>query len=189
MQGHFWISVFEGPFPKYFPVLLGIEVSSNCSQFFTLDLKILRFDIMDPLSAAASIVGLLGAAATVTTILKAIVAAMEHTPQLVANLLIEVSDIASCLGQLQAFLTGAVATSRSRKSLLMVDQIAVALTNCVLIFSELENTVEMLKLDLPFLPRTIRLRFMAKEAAITKLLTRLNASKLSLTLMLTTLTW
>jgi len=144
---------------------------------------------MDPLSAAASIVGLLGAAATITTILKAIVATVKHTPQLVANLLIEVSDIASCLGQLQAFLSGAVAISRSRKSLLMVDQIAVTLTNCVLIFSELEETIEKLKLNPPILPATIRLRFTSKEAAITKLLTRLHASKLSLTLMLTTLTW
>lgn len=144
---------------------------------------------MDPLSAAAAITGILGAAATVTTTLQTIVGTIKNAPQLVANLLIEVSEITSCLGQLQAFLLGAVAVSRSRKSLLMVDQIAVTLTSCVLIFSELEQTIDDLKLNERILSTNIRLKFMSKEAAIAKLLTRLHASKLSLTLMLTTLTW
>ncbi len=144
---------------------------------------------MDPLSAAASIAGLLGAAATITTVLRPVISTIKDAPPLVGNLLVEVSDITACLSQLEAFLSGTAAASRSRKSLLMVDQIVVTLTNCVLIFSELEETIDNLKLNQPTLPANIRLRFMSKEAAIAKILTRLQASKLSLNLMLTTLTW
>ena len=144
---------------------------------------------MDPLSAAASIAGLLSAAATITTILKTTVATIKNAPQLAVNVLVEIADITACLSQLQTFLSGTATVSRSRKSLLMVDQIAVTLTNCVLIFSELEETIDDLKLNELILPVNTRIRFMLKEADIAKLLTRLQGSKLSLNLMLTTLTW
>ena len=144
---------------------------------------------MDPLSASASIVGLLGAAATISTILKTIVGTVKNAPQLAVNLLAEMADITASLGQVQGFLLGTDAILRSRTSLIMVDQIVVALTNCVLIFSELEETVHKLELTQPILPANTRLKFVLKEAAISKLLTRLQASKSSLNLILITLTW
>ena len=61
---------------------------------------------MDPLSDAASVAGLLEAAATVTTILKTIIGTVKDAPQLAKNVLVEVSDITACLGQLQTFLLG-----------------------------------------------------------------------------------
>ena len=70
----------------------------------------------------------------------------------------------------------------------MVDQIAITLTNCVLIFSEPEEIIDELSLDLPNPPASTRLKFIPKEAAIAKLLARPHASKVSLNLMLTTLT-
>ena len=144
---------------------------------------------MDLISVSASIVGLLGAAAAVSTILKKTIATIKNTPQLVASILAEVSDISACLGQLQGFLSGTDTISRSRKSLLMVDQIVVTLTNCVLIFSELEETIDRLNLKQSTLPVNKRIRFLSNESAISKLLTRLQASKSSLNLILTTLTW
>ena len=144
---------------------------------------------MDPLSAAASIVGILGAAATINTILKKIVGTVKNAPQQVQNLLVEVSDIAACLGQLQTFLLGTATISRSRAALLMVDQIAVTLTNCVLAFSELEEIIDELRLNQLNSPASIRLKFIASETDIAKLVARLHASKVSLNLMLTTLTW
>ena len=144
---------------------------------------------MDPLSAAASIVGILGAAATVSPILKTIIDTVKDAPQLAQNVLVEVSDITACLRQLQTFLLGTANISRSRAALLMVDQVAVTLTNCVMIFSELEEIIDELRLNHPTHPANVRLKFISKKAAIAKLLARLHASKVSLNLMLTTLTW
>ena len=69
-----------------------------------------------------------------------------------------------------------------------VDQFVVVLTHAVVTFSELEVAVEALK---PGTASMIngRLRWMAKENIISRLLQRLQASKASLSLLLSTLTW
>ena len=70
----------------------------------------------------------------------------------------------------------------------MVDQLVAILSNCVLTFSELEETIEPLKSkDLLYTARL--LLWSRKEHTVSLLLGRLQSSKLSLSLMLTTLTW
>ena len=143
---------------------------------------------MDPISAAASIVGLLGAAAKISETLFKFITSVKGAPKLASSLLQEVSDTSACLSQLQNHLMGTNTASKSRESLLIVKQIVVALSNCVLIFSELEEMVESLKpSDSMQLARLGQMVF--KETAFKNLLTRLHNSKLSLNLMMTTLTW
>ena len=143
---------------------------------------------MDPISAAASVVGLLGAAAKVSEVLIKFIRNVKQAPKLARNVLMEVSDISACLNQLQLYLQGALSTSTSHEQLLMVEQLVVALSNCVLIFSELEEMVDSLKPAEPMQAWRLA-QWLLKEQAISALMVRMQQSKLSLSLMLTTLTW
>lgn len=140
---------------------------------------------MDPLSIAASVVGLLGATVKVSTMLNTFVQGLKNVPNVAREVLQEVSDIRTCLAQLQAFLMGTRVGSRSRTALLMVDQVMVILTSCVMTFSELEQTVESLNDD----RASKRMIWPLREPKLEKLCQRLNSTKLSLNLILTTLTW
>ena len=143
---------------------------------------------MDPISAAASIVGLVGAAAKISETLFKFVTSVKDAPRLASNVLQEISDTSACLSQLQSCLMGIRATSRSRQNLLMIEQIIVALSNCVVLFSELEAVVESLKPSEPMQVGRLS-QWVFKEKAIRDLFTRLQRSKVSLNLMMTTLTW
>lgn len=143
---------------------------------------------MDAISVAASIVGLLGAAAKVSEVLLKFLGSVRGAPKLAQNVLIEVSDVSACLNQLQRYLQGTLSTSHSQEQLLMVEQLVVTLSNCVMIFSELEETVESLKPAEPMQPWRLA-HWLFKEQTISALLVRMQQSKLSLSLMLTTLTW
>lgn len=143
---------------------------------------------MDPISVSASILGLLGAAANVTAVLTNFARGVKDAPRLARRVITEVEDLKLCLQRLQEFVVSDRSTSRSRKAMIMVDQLCVVLTSCVMTFSELEDALEGLK------PRNSmllgnRLRWIAKEQTISRLLQRLQSSKLSLNLVLTTLTW
>ena len=143
---------------------------------------------MDPLSVAASIVGLVVAAQQVSKLLQTLVDSVDGSPSSAREVLAEVNDIHICLEQLQSLILGRRELPRSRKALIMVEQLVVVLTSCVSIFSELEQTIEMVKIDQPL--RVVdRLKWMSKESVITRILLRLQASKASLNLMLTTMTW
>ena len=110
---------------------------------------------MDPISAVASIVGLVGAAAKVSECLFKFIRHVKHAPKLASSVPQEVSYISACLGQLQSLLMDGKAASRSHENLLMVEQIIAALSNCVLIFSELEEMVEPLKPPDPLQPNKL----------------------------------
>lgn len=143
---------------------------------------------MDPISAAASIVGLLGAAAKISESLIKFIRSVRGAPKLAQTVLLEVSDVSACLSQLQRYLLGSRVNSRSHDRLLTVEQIVVALANCVKIFSELEEIVDSLKPAYPMQPGRIA-QWVFKERDIQMLLKRLNSSQISLNLMLTTITW
>ena len=143
---------------------------------------------MDGISIAASIVGLLSAAATISLTLTDFITRVKEAPKLVNAVLLEISDISACLGQVQSLLLGAGRVNASNQSLLMVDQVVVVLSNCVLIFSELEKLVEGLKPD-QSIPATHVLKWALREKAVAGLLSRLQSSKTSLSLMISTLTY
>ena len=139
---------------------------------------------MEPLSIAASILGLLEVTAKLCSLVKTVNGAYS----LMQDVLSEVSDIRMSLGQLQTLLFGPEAKYRSRASLLMVEDIIVVLTRTVMTFSELEKVIEQFQKD-ESLRVVTRVKLALKQSIISKLLLRLQSSRASLSLMLTILTW
>ena len=113
---------------------------------------------------------------------------VKAAPRFIQSVLNEISDVSMCLNQLQGFLSGTQAASKSQQHLITVDQLLAILANCVLIFSELEEAVDCFKTSGPIHPAKV-LIWSRKEQAVSSLLTHLQSSKISLNLMLTTLTW
>lgn len=70
----------------------------------------------------------------------------------------------------------------------MVEQLVAILSNCVLTFSELEETMDSLKAN-HSIHSVRQLMWSGKQETVSLLLSRLQSSKMSLSLMLTTLTW
>jgi len=143
---------------------------------------------MDPLSIIAAVLGILAVAAKVNTTLTTAFKNMERSPISAQCLLREIADLTACVSQVQAFLSGEQEADQSRKQLLMVEQLVVALSHCVLTMSELDQFLDSLKMTSSFSART-RLRWVREEDTVAGILIRLQASKSSLNLMLTTLTW
>lgn len=143
---------------------------------------------MDPLSVSASIIGITTAAIQVSRLLKTFIDGANGAATFARGILMEVTGIYACLHQLQGFLIGSEEAARSRRSLIMVEQVIIVFTDCVSIFSELEQTLESLKTG-EHMRYIDRVKWASKEATISKLLARLQASKASLNFMLTILTW
>lgn len=143
---------------------------------------------MDPISVSASILALLGAATKVSQVLTGFVGSVKDAPRLAQTVITEIEDMKQCLQQLQEYVVSESSHRTSRKAMVMVDQLRVVLTNAVMTFSALEDAVEALKFR-PYASLGNRLRWVTKESTISKLLQRLQSSKLSLNLVLTTLTW
>ncbi|KAI1349788.1 Rho GTPase activation protein [Xylaria sp. FL0043] len=141
----------------------------------------------DPLSVSASIVGLITAGAKISQILAQVVRKAQHAPRELQNVQAEVTSIQAILGQLRNFLLGTQRASRSRTSLIMVDQVIASLATCVTTFSELDSFAKVLEFvsDWAVLDR---LRWVAVESKIKEVLARLESHKTSLNLMLTILT-
>ena len=145
---------------------------------------------MDGISVAASIVGLVGAAAKVAVYLNELVMIVKTAPKLAQSVLLKVSDVSICLSQLQRLLLGMELGSKSQERLIMVEQLVVVLSNCVSIFSELEEILESLDLTSTLFASKIKIaRWLHRQQSVSTLLVRLQASKQSLTLIVTTLNW
>ena len=143
---------------------------------------------MDPLSVSASIIGILGAAANVSSVLVTFVQRTKAAPKLAQSVLREVNSLSAVLEALQAFLLGNAAVTKSGASLVLIEQVLVVLAECVTIFSELEDVLGTAKEnnDLGVLER---IKWAMKDSKIVAIETRLEKNKSSLTLMLTILQW
>ena len=114
-----------------------------CSeQTLRSDVRATFLTIMDPISVTASIVGLPGITYKMSSILSSFIESAKGAPKLAQSVLVEVNDVSACLSQLQSLILSKDKTQDSREDLLMVDQIVVALSNCVLVFSDLEDIVD-----------------------------------------------
>ncbi|KAM4057601.1 rhoGAP domain-containing protein [Hirsutella rhossiliensis] len=142
----------------------------------------------DPLSAAASVIGLLTAAAQVSKILADVIEKARHAPDECRRIKAEVDEIRNVLSSLQLFIVGNVCASRSRTSLIMVEQVVVTLAACVTAFSELDTFATALQSEMR-MSILDRLRWVTKEKDIKHVLVRLETHKSSLALMLMILTW
>ncbi|KAI9762001.1 MAG: hypothetical protein M1840_001499 [Geoglossum simile] len=141
---------------------------------------------MDPISVAASIVGLLTAAAKISSTMQGFVS-ITGAANLCQRVQHEIRDITAAATQLQTFVLEGLQPMPSRKSMVDVNQVLITLTGTVCTFSELEKEVDGLKRDsdMGILDRA---KWAWKEQAITQLCQRIQDHKLSLSLMLTILT-
>ncbi|KAL9577007.1 MAG: hypothetical protein Q9212_006654 [Teloschistes hypoglaucus] len=142
---------------------------------------------MDPLTISVSILGLCTAAIQISRLLKRFVDSSSDAPASARHTITEITGIYVCINQLDAFLSGRQESPRSRRSLVMLEQVIIVFTDCVSTFSQLEQILESLKTDSPM--RVIdRVKWAMKEKTISKLLARLQTSKTSLSLILNILT-
>ena len=65
---------------------------------------------------------------------------LKYAPKFAKSVLLEVNTITTCLGALRRFVDGSVSPMRTRASLIMIDDVRVVLTECVITFPELEET-------------------------------------------------
>lgn len=176
---------------KYFTELTTEGISWGTKQglntidrFSSADCVRKGIERMEPLSVAASIVGLLEATAKVSSLIKN----LSGASSLMQDVKSEVSDIRMSLDQLETLLFVPEAKFRSRASLLKVEDHIAVFTKAVMTFSELEKVIEQFKND-ESLGVITRLKLAMKEPTISKLLLRLQSSRASLSFMLTILTW
>lgn len=136
----------------------------------------------DPLSIGAGVVGILTAAAQITSVLIKFTKSIQGAPHQAQVIIAEVNDTSGILSQLQAFILGEAFADASRTPLLKVNQVINIISGCVLTFSELEKLLDELKtgrMDI-----LDRIKWKRKEATIANLIQRLQNHKASLSLIL-----
>lgn len=139
----------------------------------------------DPLSIAAGVIGVVTAAAQISSILIKFTKSTFAAPRQAQVVLTEVSHISAILSQLQSYLFGLDLPDSSRTSLLRVDKLVTVVSDCVLTFSELEKLLDEFKTE--GMDVLDRLKWMRKESAIMGLIQRLQNHKASLSLVLSIL--
>jgi hypothetical protein len=145
---------------------------------------------MDPLSVAASIVGILAAAGKVSELLQAVIFTAKDAPQVVNALLCEVKEVQAALWSLQILLDDLSTSPPRRTALIQLDQLIATLTEAVLTFKQLESILEPMGVsgDQKFPLRT-RLRWTRTGSTCLKIVDQLQRQKTSLSLMLNILQW
>ncbi|GAW21439.1 hypothetical protein ANO14919_109580 [Xylariales sp. No.14919] len=165
---------------------------------------------MDPLSVMASVAGLLTAAHEVAKLLGPYVLAFRETPPIAARVHDEAESTRTLLIALQALIQGFPDRVPAGGALVGVDQLVAILTSGVLLFAELEGAVQRLIGVLPSPlsreqkmegaliarglsstgyrpPMRAKMQWARAEGSLATLLARLQAFKVSVTVMLTLL--
>ena len=142
---------------------------------------------MDPLSVAASVVGLLAAAGKMAQLLRKLTA-MADAPALARVVLAEMNDTTAALSQLQEYLNGTNHVNSDRKKFILLEHVVATLTGAVTTYSELEAIIIAIRID-PAMSAFDRLKWSNKENEIRGIVQRMQNHKNSLTLMLSILQW
>ncbi|KAL2883097.1 hypothetical protein SGCOL_001284 [Colletotrichum sp. CLE4] len=130
----------------------------------------------DPLSIASSIVGILAAAGKVIEILGPYMSAVKDTPKIAVSVHTEVISSRIILSSLHGLLENLGVASRSRTSLVPIDDLITVFTNGVLIFSELERSVSPMNLA-GINGIKLRMQWVRKEGDFVAMLDRLKGFK------------
>ncbi|KAH0541711.1 hypothetical protein FGG08_003803 [Glutinoglossum americanum] len=141
---------------------------------------------MDPLSVAASVVGLLLAGGKMAGLLSKMTS-LTDAPALARAVLTEMSDISAALRHTQDFLRGAIAVPAERRQYILLEHLVATLTGCVTTYSELEPIVDSLRIGASDMGAFDRVKWSVKENEIRDIVQRLQNHKSSLNLMLTIL--
>ncbi|KAL8636173.1 MAG: hypothetical protein Q9226_009283 [Calogaya cf. arnoldii] len=144
----------------------------------------------EPLSLAAGVIGVLTAAAQISTLLVQFSVSSKGAPRSARTVLNEVNDIRGILSHLQVFLSSDEFLDRSRTQLLQVDQVVATITGCVSTFSELEQLLDQFTVrgeEADGMGVLDRAKWALKEKTISNLIQRLQNHKGSLSLILNVL--
>lgn len=141
---------------------------------------------MEAVSAAASIIGVITVSAKLISILRSFSASVTDAPRLVQGVCSEISGLSACLHQIQSLMNNMASVPKSKAALLMVDQVQISLAECVIVISELDRAIDSVKSSTGVIEVV---KWLWKEDVIEALLSRLQAVKLTLHMMLATLTW
>ncbi|GAW24008.1 hypothetical protein ANO14919_135870 [Xylariales sp. No.14919] len=139
---------------------------------------------MDPLSVAASVVGLIAAGGKVAVLLYKVVDKYKDSEALAQSILQEVEGVSTTLGHLQPFLRGGAEAAPERGNLILLDQVLTTLTGCVTTYSEIQFILAGLNIS-ENTGTFNRIKWMSQESRLNTLVQRLQSHKLSITLMLT----
>jgi hypothetical protein len=143
---------------------------------------------MDPLSVAASVVGLIAAATKMVPELYNISRTIKDSPHTAQAAASEVNDITYVLKQLQVYIDGKMQASVQRLSLITVEHITATLTSCVMTYSELDAVLKSMNVDKGMKGWDRALWFIKKDE-VAALLVRLQSHKSSFSLMLNIIQW
>lgn len=147
----------------------------------------------DPLSVAASIVGILAAAAKIVEIVQPFISDVSNAPKIALTIHTKVSHIQLVLKSLRDFLQNlATPSSSGRASFVQVDHIIILFTDGVILFSELEFLLSPLKLPNDSHPQTRlrqRMLWASKKNAISEAMARMQAFLTSLSAVLNIFQW
>jgi hypothetical protein len=139
------------------------------------------------LEVSAAIIGILAAAGKVAETLGPIVSAFVQAPKHAQSIIVEIEHTRTILRILGGLFEELATVPRRRRKLVPLDQLITALTNGVLIFSELEGLAN--QLGDPNDAVSSRTRWARKEHELDKLVSRLTGFKTSMALMLGILQW
>jgi hypothetical protein len=141
----------------------------------------------DPLSVAASVVGLLTAAGKMAQLLKGLTDLVD-APGSATAVMTEMNTMTGALQHLSDYLNGALSVPAGREQLVLLEHEAATLVGCVATYSELEAIIdsvhggaEMGVVDC--------IKWTLKETEIRDIIQRIQNHKSSLTLMLSILQW
>jgi len=140
----------------------------------------------DPLSIAASVVGLAAAAGKIYSALSGFVSSAADAPQSALSALNTVREMRLALEMVQELINTISTLPSNRKMMVRLEHIVITISNSVLTMSELESLV------CPCMDGSgLRSRFKwAKiEQRVLRLLPRLESQKASLSLMVSVLVW
>lgn len=143
----------------------------------------------DPLSVAAGIIGVATAAVHVSRMLTDLVRRTKDALKQVTIVLSEARDIYTITTKLQSFLLDFEASSRSQTCFIEADLVTAILAGCISTSTELEDLVDHLKAQDRIHDFGIvdRMKWATKQSAIAAIVSRLQAHKLSLSLILNVL--
>lgn len=141
---------------------------------------------MDPLSVAASVVGLLTAAGKVYTLLDGLVASIKNAPKSMQEAQNEVKHIEVALYSLQRFVLQLDLTKPQRRALIPVYDLTAMLADAMMSFSEFESTLQLLATQNQV--RTV-INWANYKKHIDEHLARSQRHKASITMMLKILQW
>ena len=140
----------------------------------------------DPLSVAASVVGLLAAGAKLASLLSE-TASLADAPSSAQAVLTEMREISAALQYLQQFLNGLMNVPAGRQQYILVEHLEGTLTGCVTTYDELEVFIDELKIVPSDMGVLDRFKWARKEKDVANIVQRLQTHKSSLNLMLTIL--